>query len=265
VGWDYKLIARYGELEAMGFPASVTEYTDLLKHTALPVRYRQMLYAKTSAIWNESCRQNKKKTTKAWNHFMVPSDLTSLTPLNCPALRFPSMSMLLPFRGIEAPDLQWAYHNVSVPIIRLFSKANRFTVQELRHTFSAMKSNCLKFIRARGEPEEVAKLRVNGTLSRKVTAWLNRNVPTYARSKGMHLFGAQPEVARQIAVELDQRAREAEQKGEDFFPWVEHTKVKAEFWQALHKSERKVWTQRSKECVPGPDRFLTCVLSLEPF
>src|ERR1700748_472734 len=112
------------------------------------------------------------------------------------------MSMLLPFRGIEAPDLQWAYHNVSVLIIRLFSNSNRFAVQELRHMFSAMKSNCLKFIQARGEPEEVAKLRVNGKLSRKVTAWLNRNVPTYACSKGMHLFGAQPEVALQIEVEL---------------------------------------------------------------
>jgi len=112
-GWSYKAIERYEELENLGIPDSIREYTDLGKDTALPMAYRKMLYAKTAHIWHSVPKPNPKKTSEAWDQFMLPGDLQTLTPLNCPLLRFPSMSMLLPFRGIETVDFQNSYHNVS--------------------------------------------------------------------------------------------------------------------------------------------------------
>jgi hypothetical protein len=108
------LIREYENALLRGFPEVVQNYMERPTDTALSRTHRRMLYAHTSQIWNEEAKKHPQKTGRAWDNFMHPADLCLATPLNCPALRFPSMSMLMPFREIKTTSMRKAYEKVCV-------------------------------------------------------------------------------------------------------------------------------------------------------
>jgi len=137
-------------------------------------------------------------------------------------------------------------------------------MQELRHTYSSLKGNCLRWIKIHGSAVDTGRLKLQNSLDSKVEAWLGRNVPSYARSKGMFYYCQQPDIAPKVTQLIEQKRKELEksalEKGSQpapFSPWSEGSKARAKLWSELPRTEQRVWTQRSKDSPMEEDK---CVI-----